>query len=140
MGRPVIYLDASVIVPLFVIEARSAEARGRILGQTLVASPLGLAETSSAISQRVRIGDITATVAKLHLKSLDAWAASALASCDVMGDDFLAATSFIRRFDLGLRTPDALHIAIAARLGAKLLTFDAKMTAAATALGLDATP
>jgi predicted nucleic acid-binding protein len=140
MGRPVIYLDASVIVPLFVIEARSAEARGKILGQTLVASPLGFAETSSALARRVRMGDITAFVANLHLKSLDAWAARAIASCDVTGDDFLAATSFIRRFDLGLRTPDALHIAIAARLGAKLLTFDAKMATAAVALGLDVTP
>ena len=135
-----IYLDASVIVPLFVIEARSAEARGKILGQTLVASPLGFAETSSALARRVRMGDITAFVANLHLKSLDAWAARAIASCDVTGDDFLAATSFIRRFDLGLRTPDALHIAIAARLGAKLLTFDAKMATAAVALGLDVTP
>lgn len=134
-----IYLDASVIVPLFVIEARSAEARGKILGETLVASPLGLAETSSAISQRVRMGEITAMVANLRLKSLDAWAANALASSDVMGQDFLTATSFIRRFDLGLRTPDALHIAIAARLGAKLLTFDAKMAAAAVALGIDVT-
>ncbi len=47
---------------------------------------------------------------------------------------------FIRRFDLALRTPDALHIAAAGRLSAKLATFDVKMAAAATALGLEIAP
>jgi predicted nucleic acid-binding protein len=59
---------------------------------------------------------------------------------ETQGEDFSAATVFLRRFDLGLRTPDALHIAIAARLGAKLVTFDVKMAAAAAALGLDVKP
>lgn len=36
---------------------------------------------------------------------------------------------------LTLRTPDALHIALAQRLDCELLTFDLKMTAAARALG-----
>lgn len=135
-----IYLDASVIVPLFVIEARSAEARGRLLGAALTASPLSLAETSSAIARRVRMGEIRADDADTQLKSLDAWVAGAIAACEITGEDFSNATAFIRRFDLALRTPDALHIAIAARLGAKLLTFDTKMAAAASALGLDTAP
>jgi predicted nucleic acid-binding protein len=54
----VIYLDASAIVPLFVIEAHSAEARARLFGASLMASPLSLAETSSAIARRMRIGEI----------------------------------------------------------------------------------
>lgn len=140
MGRPLIYLDASVIVPLFVVEERSAEARTRLIGATLNASPLSLAETSSAIGRRVRMGEIRAEDAHRHLKSLDLWAASAIAVCEITSDDFLNATAFIRRFDLALRTPDALHIAIAGRLGARLLTFDATMAAAASALGLAPAP
>jgi len=42
----------------------------------------------------------------------------------------------LRRLDLPLRTPDMLHIAIAARLQAKLATFDDRMQSAATKLGL----
>jgi predicted nucleic acid-binding protein len=37
--------------------------------------------------------------------------------------------------DLPLRTPDAMHIAIAQRIGAEHLTFDNKMAAGARALG-----
>jgi predicted nucleic acid-binding protein len=42
----------------------------------------------------------------------------------------------MRRLDLTLRTPDALHIAISGRVGATLATFDEKMAAAARVVGL----
>jgi predicted nucleic acid-binding protein len=42
---------------------------------------------------------------------------------------------FLRRLNLTLRTDDALHIAIAQRVGAELLTFDRPMANAARALG-----
>jgi predicted nucleic acid-binding protein len=41
-----------------------------------------------------------------------------------------------RRLDLPLRTPDALNIAIAQRVGADLVTFDDRMVASARALGI----
>lgn len=50
--------------------------------------------------------------------------------------DVAIASSFLRRFDLNLRPPDALHIAIAQRLDAELATFDAGMAACAQALGI----
>ena len=40
------------------------------------------------------------------------------------------------RLDLGLRTPDALHIAVAHRIRAPLATFDAKLIRDARKLGL----
>jgi predicted nucleic acid-binding protein len=46
-----------------------------------------------------------------------------------------AAEAFLRRLDLNLRTPDALNIAIAQRVGALLVSFDEKMAASARALG-----
>jgi len=136
----VIYLDASAIVPLFVIEPSSVEARARLLDATLITSPLSLAEASSAIARRVRMGEILAAHAEATLKMLDAWAAGAVAACEITGEDLIEATQLIGRFDLALRTPDALHIAIAARLGAKLVTYDAKMAAAASALGVETAP
>jgi predicted nucleic acid-binding protein len=49
--------------------------------------------------------------------------------------DLAAATMFLRRLDPPLRTPDAVHIAIAQRLGTTLVTFDRQMAASARALG-----
>jgi predicted nucleic acid-binding protein len=52
--------------------------------------------------------------------------------------DVTAAAGFLRRLDLTLRTQDALHIAIAQRVGAELLTFDRQMANAARALAASA--
>jgi predicted nucleic acid-binding protein len=43
----------------------------------------------------------------------------------------------LRRLDLTPRTPDAINIAIAQRVGANLATFDVKRAAAASVLGAD---
>ena len=43
---------------------------------------------------------------------------------------------YVRRLDLPLRTPDAIHIAVAQRLGATLVTFDRAHGAAARTLGV----
>jgi predicted nucleic acid-binding protein len=45
----------------------------------------------------------------------------------------------LRRLDLTLLTPDALHIAIAARIDATLVTFDRAMATSARALGMAVT-
>jgi hypothetical protein len=49
--------------------------------------------------------------------------------------DIAAATTYLRRLDLPLRTPDAIHIAIALRIGATLVTFDRQMAVSARSLG-----
>ena len=54
--------------------------------------------------------------------------------------DVAYATACMRRFDLPLRTPDAIHLAIARR-SATLVTFEGQMAASAEALGIScATP
>lgn len=140
MGRPVIYLDASVIVPLFLPEPRSHEAEAFVSGGDFVVSDLATAEFSSALSLAVRTKRLPEAAARAALATFDDWMAAHALKADTRGEDFAEATLLIRRFDLALRTPDALHIAIAARLGAKLITFDAKMAAPAKALGLETAP
>lgn len=54
----------------------------------------------------------------------------------IVSQDIEHATKFVRRRDLALRTPDAIHIAAAHRLGATLLTLDNGMARAAAALGV----
>ena len=54
--------------------------------------------------------------------------------------DIASAEAYLRRLDLNLRTPDALNIAIAQRVGATLVTFDLRMAEAARTLGTAVAP
>lgn len=131
-----LYLDASVLVALLVEEAASAEAQARIVGETLLISDFAVAEFSAAIARRVRIGDMPAGQAPLTFQAFDSWAARATTRIGQDPADAPRATALVRRLDLGLRAPDALHIAIAERLAATLFTLDRPMARAATTLGL----
>jgi hypothetical protein len=51
--------------------------------------------------------------------------------------DCRLANIFVRRFDLRLRVPDALHAAICRRLGMRLVTLDRRLAAAARTLEID---
>lgn len=74
--------------------------------------------------------------ARTALSNLDTWVARSAARVEISPGDVAAATTFLRRLDLTLRTPDALHIAIAQRINATLVTFDRQMAASARALGM----
>ncbi len=74
-------------------------------------------------------------MARAALATFDAWTARVATRVELVAADIAAATAFLRRLDLTLRTPDALHVAVAQRLGSELLTFDARMAASARALG-----
>jgi predicted nucleic acid-binding protein len=75
--------------------------------------------------------------ARETLSQFDIWRLSGTRSVLLAADDVRLAETFIRRLDLTLLAPDALHIAMAKREGAALATFDAKMAASAQNLGLD---
>jgi uncharacterized protein len=47
------------------------------------------------------------------------------------------ANTYVRRFKLKLRAPDALHAAICRRLELQLATLDRRLAAAARALGIN---
>jgi predicted nucleic acid-binding protein len=55
---------------------------------------------------------------------------------EVQDTDIQLASSFVRRFDLTLRAPDALHTAICHRHGLTFVTLDNRLALAATALGV----
>ena len=55
-------------------------------------------------------------------------------------DHSRVARGFIGRFDLPLKAPDALHLAICATEGLRLLTFDEQLARNATALGIEVEP
>jgi uncharacterized protein len=78
---------------------------------------------------------ITAEEARAAFSTFDAWIARTTTPLSMTSADVTAAAAFLRRLDLTLRTQDALHIAIAQRVGAELLTFDRQMASAARTLG-----
>lgn len=135
-----LYLDASVLVALFVEEPSTAQAQARLVGETLLISDFAAAEFSAAIARRVRIGDMPASQAPITFQAFDSWVARATSRVVQDVSDTPNADILVRRLDLGLRAPDALHIAIARRLGATLFTFDLRMAHAARTLGLSILP
>jgi hypothetical protein len=74
----------------------------------------------------------------LRLNDFEVWRAAATSPVEFHASDARLAYTYVRRFDLALRTPDALHIAIARRLDTTLVTSDRRMARAAAELGVAA--
>jgi uncharacterized protein len=133
-----LYLDASILVALFVIDPSSARAEAFLSAhpEIVVVSDFGVAEFSSAVRRRVRTRDLTREDGQLAFFNLDTWVARSAYREEITTADIDAANRILRRLDVNLRTPDAIHIAISQRLGATLVTFDRSMAAGAGALGI----
>ena len=132
-----IYLDASVLVALFTEEPQTERADTflRKRSAKLVVSDLAEAEFASAIARRIRMNQATRDAARQTFAIFDAWVARETEPAPTTTADIMGAAAFIRRLDLTLRAPDAIHIAIVQRIGADLFTFDKQMAKSARALG-----
>lgn len=80
--------------------------------------------------------DLSIDQGRIVLDALDRWLLTAAGNVEISSADIVLAGAFLRRLDLPLRTPDAIHIAVVQRLGATLVTFDQRMAANARALGV----
>lgn len=138
----IIYLDASVVVALLTHDAFTARAEKFLVGHQPIAilSDLASAEFAGVIARRVRTKTLSEVDARATFSAFDAWSADAVRRVECSSADIAMASVFIRRLDLPLRTPDAIHIAIAQRTGAILATFDTRMADSAAALGLAVAP
>ncbi len=133
-----LYLDASVVVALFVIDPSSARAEAFVSAnpEVFMISDFGAAEFSSAVARRVRTCYLTQSEGRLAFSNFDSWVVRSTEQQETTTADIDAANRILRRLDVNLRTPDALHIAIAERIGATLVTFDRQMAASARALSM----
>ena len=133
-----VYLDASAILPLFVDEPSSdlLEAFVQRLAEPIAVSEFAAAEVAAALSRRSRMGTLTQSEAGVCLRDFDAWRASETFDPGVDAEDLRLTSRFVRRFDLALRAPDALHVAVCLRGGHRLATLDQCLAAAAGALGV----
>lgn len=133
-----LYLDASAIVPTLIEEASTAALDDflAVADDPMVVSDFAAAEVVSAVSRLVRMLLMTRRAADELLGEFDVWRASATTGVEFSEADFRVANLFVRRFDLGLRAPDALHTAICRRADLTLVTLDRKLADAARALGV----
>jgi hypothetical protein len=133
------YLDTSAIVD-FVLPGVFSQRVDAFLAANsdgLTISDFAAAEFAAVIARRVRTGEIqTDDEARAALADFDAWSGRATLRIEAAPVDIGQADAYIRRLDLSLRAPDAIHLAIVRRLGASLVTFDRAMTTAARTLGL----
>lgn len=136
-----LYLDASVLVALFIDDPFSERAdkilRGRMAMPAV--SDYAKAEFASSIARHVRTGGMKAAEARKTFVDFDGWTDRSATRVQTTPADIATAELALRRLDLTLRAPDAIHIAIAHRIGADLVTFDEKMGVCARALGVKVT-
>lgn len=132
-----IYLDASVLVSLFVRDPLTERAQHviRTQAETVAVSDWTLAEAASAIARGVRTGTLSRKASQDALATIDSWVATTADRLAIMPSDIRDAEAILRSFETTLRTPDALHVVVALRSGLALLTFDAAMSRNAHILG-----
>lgn len=135
-----IYLDTSVAVPLFVPEPRTADVTAWFsrLTEMPVSADWLLTEFDSAISIKVRSGELSEANAKTVRKEFEALTTSGLRLIPVSRAAFREGADLVKKHVHRLRAGDALHLAVAREIGAKsIATLDNVMSANAKKLKLD---
>ena len=136
------YLDTSVLIPLFLPEARSAAVRAWFRGLDMtdvMISTWTITEFASALGGKVRARTASLEAARRANAAFQRLARRSFGQLVPTQRDFLDAAGFLERFDLGLRAGDALHVAITRNHQAGILvTLDRVLARAAESLDLRA--
>jgi len=134
-----LYLDASVLVSLFRLDSHTDRAATIVAeaDTAAIVSDFARAEFASVMGRLARTGALTPEAIQVAFLNFDAWTSAVPQRANVLAIDMAECEALLRRLDLGLRAPDALHIAMAKRLSATLVTFDNHMAMSARALGLE---
>jgi uncharacterized protein len=123
----VFYLDTCVILSAVQADAHSENVDAWLnvrRTSELVTSVWMLTEAASALGRLVRMNDLTPEAAMEKYRDIQIWLADGFHVEDATPSDFSAAAERQTTWSLGLRAGDALHLAVAARIGAILVTTD----------------
>ncbi len=93
-------------------------------------------EVSSALAIKLRSGLIDSAGRATALATFTRMFSATFDVFAITDSHFRAATRYLDQFALGLRSGDALHLAIAAAQGVAVCTLDQRMAAAGLALGV----
>ena len=132
------YFDTSLLVTWILQEPRWAVLKHWIITSTPVPhfSDFGWGEFVSALGLKVRRGEMIESEAADALAAVTDQLKSWI-RLRVPREDLLEAASMVEYFRLGLRFPDAIHIATARRTRCVLITADDRQLSAAGHFGLD---
>jgi uncharacterized protein len=133
------YVDTSVLVAALTSEVNTRRAERWLTTSSrddFAISEWVVAEFSAALSIKLRIGSIGIEMRHAALEALGVMMAQSFTLLPVVSAHFRTAARFADRHTLGLRAPDALHLAIAAEQSAILCTLDKGLAAAGKALGV----
>jgi uncharacterized protein len=135
------YLDTSTLVAALGNERRTGACQDWLAAQRpndLMISDWVIAEFSSALALKLRSGQIEARHRAECLAAFAQLVEHSLTVLTVSRDDFRAAARLADQQHTGLRAGDALHLAICASHGARMITLDKALATAATTLGIPA--
>lgn len=135
-----IYVDTSVIVALLTVEPRTQDMTAWYtgLGETPTCSDWLLTEFSSALSIKLRTGQISEANAKRVRKEFELLTEGGLRIVPVSRSAFRRAAEMTGLHDHGLRAGDSLHLAVALELGAcHMATLDRTLAANAKRNGME---
>ena len=133
-----IYLDTSVLGAIFFREPGADELVDRLESQrkgSLMISAWTLTEMASVGGIKERTGVIDAKTRQQALANFQRFASMHLGMTEIEPADFRTAAVLIES-PTALRAGDALHLAVARRLGAQFASLDRRLCAATVVLGL----
>jgi predicted nucleic acid-binding protein len=131
------YVDTSVFVAAFTQEQQTQRAERWLTSSSdLTISDWTITEFSSAIAMKLRVGSVDLETRTAALDAFAVLTAESLTLLAVERGHFREAALFADRYELGLRAPDALHLAIAADDGATVVTLDRRLATAGKKLGV----
>jgi uncharacterized protein len=134
----VIYIDTSVLGAIFFREPGAADLVTRLEQQRkvrLMISAWTLTEMASIGGIKQRTGAIDASTRQQALANFQRFASTNLGMTEIEPADFRTAAVFIET-PIALRAGDALHLAVARRLGARIASLDRRLRDASETLGL----
>lgn len=135
-----IYVDTSALVPVFIREPKSEAVIAWLesSGERLAISEWSLVEFASAAAIKVRTGQAAANLAKQATARVREFAQKHCTVAVPGREEFRRAADLAGDGALKLRAGDALHLAIAASLGAQgIFCLDDSMIESAKSLGMN---
>jgi predicted nucleic acid-binding protein len=137
-----IYFDTSFVAPLVLPEAASARVEGimqRMTPGEVAVSHWTRVEFAGLVARRVRMRELTEQLASRAVLVFERLLAESYQVILPTASDFNLATRLLQHYRTGLRSGDALHLAIAQNHNAnRFFTLDARLIKAAKLVGIQA--